>query len=568
MKTLLPLLFFVLVSTNIIKAQTARVQIIHNSADIAANTVDIYLGTTLLVDDFEFRTATPYIDAPAGSQIVIGVAPGNSSSSGDAIATFPITLTANETYVVVAEGIVSTSGYSPATSFGLSIYNMGREVANNATEIDLLVHHGSTDAPTVDVQTQDLQTTLVDNAAYGDFAGYLSLADQDYTISVTDSIGTGVVASYQAPLNTLSLAGNAITVVASGFLDPSVNSNGPAFGLWVALASGGALVELPSVGTTARLQVIHNSADAAATTVDVYLDSALLLDDFAFRTATAFIDAPAGYEVSISVAPSTSTSVGDAIATFPITLTPSETYIVIAEGIVSATGYTPATPFGLSIYGMGQEAAINTNEVDLLIHHGSTDAPIVDVKTFDQVTTLVDNAAYGDFAGYIALGNQDYNISVMDSSASTVVASYTAPLNTLGLVGNAITVVASGFLDPSVNSNGPAFGLWVALASGGAMVELPAYSSSILNIRGAAEQITVYPNPVTDVLNMNLDSEMNSSAMLTITDMQGRVVRTENIQLVAGSNKISTNTNLLSSGMYIINIQTNNKFYASTFMNK
>jgi hypothetical protein len=53
---------------------------------------------------------------------------------------------------------------------------------------------------------------------------------------------------------------------------------------------------------TARVQVIHNSADAAAASVDVYLDDALLLDNFAFRTASSFIDAPAGTEFTITIA--------------------------------------------------------------------------------------------------------------------------------------------------------------------------------------------------------------------------------------------------------------------------
>ncbi|MBK6775580.1 MAG: DUF4397 domain-containing protein [Flavobacteriales bacterium] len=40
--------------------------------------------------------------------------------------------------------------------------------------------------------------------------------------------------------------------------------------------------------------MIHNSADLAATQVDVWLDNTLLLDNFALRTASPFIDAPAG----------------------------------------------------------------------------------------------------------------------------------------------------------------------------------------------------------------------------------------------------------------------------------
>lgn len=46
-------------------------------------------------------------------------------------------------------------------------------------------------------------------------------------------------------------------------------------------------------GSTASLQVVHNCADAAASTVDVYVNGDLFLDDLDFRTASAFVDVPA-----------------------------------------------------------------------------------------------------------------------------------------------------------------------------------------------------------------------------------------------------------------------------------
>jgi hypothetical protein len=47
----------------------------------------------------------------------------------------------------------------------------------------------------------------------------------------------------------------------------------------------------------ARVQVIHNSADAAAAVVDVYINGGAqpAINDFAFRTATPFIDLTPGY---------------------------------------------------------------------------------------------------------------------------------------------------------------------------------------------------------------------------------------------------------------------------------
>lgn len=66
----------------------------------------------------------------------------------------------------------------------------------------------------------------------------------------------------------------------------------------------------------ARVQVIHNSADAAASVVDVWLNDQLLIDDFAFRTASPFIDAPSGVDFDVVIQPSNSTDTTNALARF------------------------------------------------------------------------------------------------------------------------------------------------------------------------------------------------------------------------------------------------------------
>jgi hypothetical protein len=234
--------------TKFLNTQTARVQVIHNSADAAAEIVDVYLNETLLIPNFEFRTASPFVDAPAGVEIELSVAPPNSSGVEEAIYTAAVTLSADETYIVVADGIVSGSGYNPPQAFGLQIYDMGRELAANSENTDVLVHHGSTDAPTVDiVETGVGAGTLVDNISYTEFQGYLELPTADYVIDVRDETGSVTVASYQAPLASLNLDGAALVAVATGFLDPSQNSDGPGFGIGVALPTGGPLVMLPEL---------------------------------------------------------------------------------------------------------------------------------------------------------------------------------------------------------------------------------------------------------------------------------------------------------------------------------
>ena len=547
------LLFFMVFGWS--SAQTARVQVIHNCADAAASRVDVYLNGVLLLNDFAFRTATPFIDAPAGVPITIDVAPGNSGSVAQSIYTITPTLTAGETYLLVANGIVSASGYTPAQPFQLSVFAQGREVSSSPTAVDVILNHGSTDAPTVDVVETSVPVGLiVDNISYPSFTDdYLELIPGDYIINVTDATGTVVVASYSAPLLSLGLQGQAITVLASGFLDPTQNSNGPSFGLWVALAAGGDLIPLP-LAPTARVQVIHNCADLAAATVDVYVNGALLLDDFAFRTATPFVSLPAGIPLSIDVAPANSTSASESIYNIEPTLDADQTYLLVANGIVSPSGYTPSQPFELSVFAPGREVASNASNTDVLVNHGATDAPIVDVvETSIPAGTIVDNISFPSFSSdYLELGTADYTLNVTDASGANVVASYSAPLATLGLQGQALTVLASGFLDPTQNSNGPSFGLWVALAAGGNLIPLPVVPLAVKNFESGS--IVVYPNPASEFIQLSIPFSYDV-AKLNIVDMSGRTV-------ISDSDFTNTiDITGISSGIYILNLKIDNTFY-------
>ena len=539
----------------------ARVQAIHNSPDAAADTVDVYintlLGSSLLIDDFAFRTATPFIDAPAGVPISLSIAPKGSTGIADTIPglTTAFNLINGETYVVVAEGFVNPAGYSTAQPFALNAFASGREAAANSGETDVLVLHGSTDAPTVDIDERTAGN-LVNDASFGDFAGYLELPTADYTLDIKDASGAVTVASFQAPLTTLSLQDSALVVLASGFLDPTVNNNGPAFGLWVALPNGGNLIPLPTApAPTARVQVIHNSPDALTDTVDVYLGSTLLLNDFAFRTASPFIDAPAENPIRVSFAPKTSTSVADTLAglSFDFNLDANETYVVVAEGLVSTSGYTPLQAFNLNVFATGREVAANSGETDVLVLHGSTDAPTVDVNE-RTAGNLVNDASYGDFAGYLELATADYILDIKDASGTVDVASFGAPLSTLSLQDSAIVVLASGFLDPTVNNNGPSFGLWVALPNGGNLIPLPSVTGPTTSIDdNEIVKFNMYPNPANDLITV--DGLNLNNTNVVITSIDGKTI---NSSLYTVSNG-QINIQSLVKGTYMVTLIKENK---------
>ena len=225
---------------------TARLQVIHNAADPAADTVDVYLNGVLLLDDFVFRTATPFITAPAGVLLNVGVAPGNSTSVSDTLKNFPFLLDAGKTYIGFANGVLDPAGFAvnpDGRDIGFTVYvtEDGREISATSGSVEFLVMHGATDAPFVDVRVQG-GSTLVNNAGYGDITGYIPVPPASYILEVTDSTGTTVVGTFLADLSLL--ADSALAVFASGFLDPSSNQNGEGFGLFAALANG-AVVELP-----------------------------------------------------------------------------------------------------------------------------------------------------------------------------------------------------------------------------------------------------------------------------------------------------------------------------------
>lgn len=541
-------------------AQTARLQVIHNAADPSAVSVDIYLNGTLLLDNFGFREATPYIDAPAGTPINIGVAGPNSTSAADTLKNFNVTLTENETYVAIANGVLDPNSFASnpdgrSTGFTLFVKAMARETGTSSN-VDFFVLHGSTDAPTVDVLARRV-ATLVDNAAYGDITNYITVPAASYILDVTpgDDNST-IVASFEADLS--GLGGGAAVVFASGFLSPSQNQDGEAFGVLAALPNG-TVVEFPSVQLS-RLQVIHNSADVAAGSVDIYLNGSLLLDDFAFRTATPFIDAPADVELNIGVAPGNSTSVDDTLANFNASLVNGETYVVIANGVLDPNSYASnpdgrSTAFTLFVQPMAQESGTGSN-VDFFVLHGATDAPTVDVIA-RNVATLVDNAAYGDITDYISVPAAAYTLDLTLADGTTLVNSYIADLSGLG--GGSAAVFASGFLDPSTNQNGEAFGIFFALADG-TVGQFPEGVVSVEDISGVTPDnyslSQNYPNPFNPSTTINFTIPNSEFVTLKVYNILGSEVATlVNENLASGAYKYNFDAQNLASGIYLYELK-------------
>jgi hypothetical protein len=542
------------------QAQTARVMAIHNSPDPALLNVDVWLttgsGSTKIADDLSFREATGYINAPAGQSIRISFAPATTNTINDTLVGFGYNLTAGESYVLMAQGTVS-SGYNPARPFGLQVVTPVRERIVDSNQVYLTIFHGSNDAPEVflTIRKDNEELVTLPGLEYNEFLGEAQLPTDDYFIDIFDS-DDNLLTTLNVPLETLGLNDSAIVVFASGFVDPSANSNGPAFGVFAAL-SNGTVIQVP-VQTTFRLQVFHNCADSNARNVDVWLvnntknTATKLLSNFAFRTATPYIDAPAIDDIKIGVAPAGSTDTSDVIYYEEVGQIPGGiTVFAAAIGVLNTTGYA-SNPDGKSIAfqisGINSlESSTEAGKVAINVFHGSTDAPRVDVKVASG-PTLFTNLAYSEASeSAVEVAPGSYTLNITPAGSSTVVASFTAPLT--GFADSALTVVASGFLNPAANKNGPAFGLF-AVTKSGRVIALPSAPTGAAEIANVTASTRIYPNPATSVVNITSAATILE---VVVTDLSGRVLLNT---ISNGNNEATINIETLNNGIYLMQLIT------------
>ncbi len=431
------------------QSTTARVQVIHNAAASAAANVDVWISfdsnSVKLLEDFAFRAATPYIDAPAGTDLTISVTGPNSVDTANAVFHKTFNLVANDTYVVVAAG-------DPGSNFDLLAF-AGREnpITSGNTSANIL--HGATDAPAVDlVEVAVPAGTLVSGLAFGNATDYIDLAAIDYSIQL--QVGGVAAAEFAVPFSLF--ADSVVFVAASGYLDPAAQGSTNSFGLLAVTPAGTTVFLEPAASTTpARLQVIHNCATPAADSVDVYVNGALLLNNFAFRAATPYIDVPGATNLVVDIVEKSAADNSSPIYTQTFLLESNGTYVVVASGDVG-------TNFELLAFA-GRENPITAGNTSANILHGSTDAPAVDlVEVAVPAGTLVSGLAFGNATDYIDLAAIDYSIQLQVGGVAA--AEFAVPFSLFA--DSVVFVAASGYLDPAAQGSTNSFGLLAVTPAG------------------------------------------------------------------------------------------------------
>ncbi len=423
--------------------RVAQLQVIHGATSVGA--VDIYAGTDKLLSAFETYDATEYLFVPAETGIALAITAAGQPLN-TAVWSATVTLPNGGVYQATALG-------NPAdNTFQVALNANGRTVSSDPDKLELNFVHGVAGGPEVSVATLFSGETIDSELNFGEYSDYAKFEfDPAFPIEVPLVIENGfgkILAAFLVevddPSDVAGLAGTVVVVPGqNGLLDALAVS-----------ADGGETTLLDRL-PLAYVQLIHNSP---AGKVSVWLDGDPLIDTLDFRQATPFEAYVAGNALEFEIRTLDGVTT---LGTFSPTLDEGKNYVVVVNG--GAAG----KPITFDVKADARDRASDPTKVDLLVHHGSPDAPNVDVYEFYDPNKLVANLGFQKFTDYLSVPAGIYDLAIEQAnSVSTFAPHFRADLQ--NLAGGAATVFASGLY----TSGSPAFGLFAALANG-TVVELP-----------------------------------------------------------------------------------------------
>ncbi|MFM7727217.1 MAG: DUF4397 domain-containing protein [Flavobacteriales bacterium] len=236
--------------------------------------------------------------------------------------------------------------------------------------------------------------------------------------------------------------------------------------------TGPFLLSVTTGQPTALVNFIHVSADPALAFVDVRLDGELVLDDFAFLTCSQYLPVDASGSHVVTIHPPTSMDASDALLSLDVELNPSLNYEVAVVGQIDPFGFNPFQPLQAIVFEGAQLYTSGAGSIPMHFLHAVSDAPAVDFIA-NSASTLCNDFEYANFnaEGYQSF-SENFTLSIEDASGNPLGLSYCIPAAFAVDYGVGFTVVAAGFADPTVNSNGSAIGLYLVDWTQGTLVEL------------------------------------------------------------------------------------------------
>jgi hypothetical protein len=82
-------------------------------------------------------------------------------------------------------------------------------------------------------------------------------------------------------------------------------------------------------------------------------------------------------------------------------------------------------------------------------------------------------------------------------------------------------------------------------------------SKAGLNKLDLNNYFSVYPNPATDILTVDFEATNNEDYAVSILDLQGRVISSQNLTALNGAQKVTFDVNNLAKGSYVVTVSSN-----------
>lgn len=299
---------------------------------------------------------------------------------------------------------------------------------------------------------------------------------------------------------------------------------------------------------TARLQVIHA---AESQTVEVKVNGAVISPAFAYRTATPYLDVPAGTPLTIELTPVGGPTPAESVETIAVELEAGASYVAAAYGTFDPDD---EYPFGVALFQPAAEMADAGNVALSFFHSANGVGPVNISHSGDAVFS---NAAYGGFADFVDFPAADFEIGIEGLGDFT---------GSFGFWdGKSAVIFATGTAGSSDIQP------WVALSNGGTyplapvdnfLDQNPAQQNRFAINSATTQSAKVFPNPVRGLANLEYSLEKGSKVNILLRDLNGNTVRQLfNGTADAGVHRLREDVNDLPKGLYVISVLTEQQTY-------
>jgi Secretion system C-terminal sorting domain/Domain of unknown function (DUF4397) len=514
---------------------SARIQFANIAAASAWDTVDIYAGSTLLVNDLAFEKATNFLTVTLPFVNRLTITPGNLMK---VLAQVDVSLSANRNYAITLYEKGTTA--APELAAHVDETALTAPVASNAAEVRFV--HLSPRVPALDMVMRDPMFMFVSGLRFENQTLYVSLNPVEYYFEVKEAGTTNILSTNRLSLQ--AYRGSVVRVLTYG------NATTPRDLKMLAILANGSTFTV-DYAPVARVQYINTLVD----TVDIYKNNSLFADNARYGSAMPYKNVPALTDIRVAVSnwrnanPLSTPPFG----TFPIVFENGKTYMAVSGGERS----NASAPLNMFFCNYARETTRDANMAGVLFFNGAFNAGTLNVVPTASTTAWFQNVAYGRFSEfYQEMQPINHRLRLMSGSSTLLEFS----LNLDSLRGRTITLYATQ--RPDGNRSG--LDIWAAMPNGTtARLAGTTAENTVLPESGVA----VYPNPAQAILNMDITLKSAAIVSCQIINVLGQLINLQNLgQQSAGRQIYNIDVTDLVTGTYYIRINAGHDVVTKPFI--